>query len=326
MFGMLGRFFIKTFFVILITEACLRLLGVNPVPHPVQDNSMVKIVIPDPILGWRGKPDLNFIHPISGAQITTEHDGSRKTSEQKISSMNELVAIGCSFTHGEAGLDDKETYSWKLQKEFPSTHVRNFGVPAYGSVQSYLLLKEILNHPEYAHTPPRVLYGFVSFHEYRNIAEPHWLGGLTNQTIQPLTLPFGSLIGGALDLSRQDRWVRFPFRNDSAFSNATEESFGRMIRVGRDAEKEEVTLRTIEQMDTLVKEQGGEFTAVLLYALQGRKEPYLTAFHKKGIPAIDCTFPGDSKAHALPFDKHPDGVMHGYWAQCIKSHLTKATG
>src|SRR5262249_45375581 len=45
--------------------------------------------------------------------------------------------LGCSFTHGW-GVNDEETYAWRLQEMLPDYRVVNFGVVGYGTVHSWI--------------------------------------------------------------------------------------------------------------------------------------------------------------------------------------------
>ena len=50
--------------------------------------------------------------------------------------------------------------------------IYNFGQGGYGSVQSFLLLKEQISKIK---SPKLVIYGLIQHHEYRNVAHAGWL-------------------------------------------------------------------------------------------------------------------------------------------------------
>ena len=69
-----------------------------------------------------------------------------------------MLLVGCSFTMGWAVADD-ETWAWRLQELRPDVEVVNRGVGGYGTLQSLLLLEQLLGRD--GQRPARVLYGFI---------------------------------------------------------------------------------------------------------------------------------------------------------------------
>src|SRR5262245_26901866 len=70
-------------------------------------------------------------------------------------------------------VSDPETFAWGLQSEFPTLDVRNYGVGGYGTYQSALRLRRVLDASD---RPPRgVVYGFGEWQAMRNVALPPWV-------------------------------------------------------------------------------------------------------------------------------------------------------
>jgi hypothetical protein len=122
-----------------------------------------------PVLGYRHIPGVFKVTPKNGVPFNVSHlpntlritqpleryDRSRKKEE--------IWIFGCSFTHGW-GLNDEETYSWRLQERLPQYEIVNFGVGGYGTIHSLLQFREALK----LRTPKAVVLAYASFHDHRN--------------------------------------------------------------------------------------------------------------------------------------------------------------
>ena len=81
-----------------------------------------------------------------------------------------IWTFGCSLTHGWT-VEDHETWPWRLQAELPEHEVVNFGVDAYGTLQSLLELREALDA---GRRPDIVVLAYASFHDVRNTLPRVW--------------------------------------------------------------------------------------------------------------------------------------------------------
>jgi hypothetical protein len=104
----------------------------------------------DPVLGWRGKPDVACRFATTNFDVVIEHgsDGFRRANkESQFNSGKQEPAtvwvIGDSFTWGW-GVAQGETYVDRLNQQSRGVCYRNFGQSGYSAVQEYLLLKELL--------------------------------------------------------------------------------------------------------------------------------------------------------------------------------------
>ncbi|MHC4268508.1 MAG: hypothetical protein ACYSTS_08590 [Planctomycetota bacterium] len=92
----------------------------------------------------------------------TEADGSRVVSDRPLNGMR-FALFGGSFTFGE-GLEDKDTIPSKIQKEFPTYRIFNYGVTGHGTAQNYLYFKRIMSkHPD----TKLCMVGFIHDHVRR---------------------------------------------------------------------------------------------------------------------------------------------------------------
>lgn len=104
----------------------------------------------DPVLGWRGKPDVACRFATTNFDVVIQHgsDGFRRAKDDTQPSSNEQLpatvwVLGDSFTWGW-GVAQGETYVDRLNQQSRDVRFRNLGQSGYSAVQEYLLLKEML--------------------------------------------------------------------------------------------------------------------------------------------------------------------------------------
>jgi hypothetical protein len=130
---------------------------------------------PDPLLGWRVKPNVSLRSVKSNSYdvaVTSNTAGLRNIASDLIENASGLPRIGifgCSLTFGE-GVNDEETYSAGLQRMLPNTQVLNFGVHGYGTDQMLLKLEGQGQTFELDY----VVLAFAWFHMERNMNDFHF--------------------------------------------------------------------------------------------------------------------------------------------------------
>ncbi len=80
-----------------------------------------------------------------------------------------VLVVGCSFTYG-SGVNDNETYVWKLGERFPKVNFDNFATIGYGTYQCLLRMREILPLEHY----DLVIYAAYPHHTFRNLYYAIW--------------------------------------------------------------------------------------------------------------------------------------------------------
>ena len=131
-----------------------------------------------------------------------------------------MLFIGGSIAHGFA-ITDRETFAWRLQEELPAIRVVNRGAAAYGSVQTLILLEEVLAAPD----PPREIYHeFIQHHEQRNIAHPDWLRMLSRYSTRGhVATPYASLdVFGNIERRPPEGYPQWPLHTHLATVAMTE--------------------------------------------------------------------------------------------------------
>jgi hypothetical protein len=184
-----------------------------------------RIVQEDPVLGYTHTPgsieyaDATYTHLENTLRITHPRQRAAPSGNRP-----EIWLFGCSITHG-FGLNDEETFAWKLQERMPECEIVNFGVDGYSTVQSLLQLREALEdrgHPAAA----TLVYG--EFHDERSVLARNWWKG-NRQLWDCVHVPQPRARLDAGDKLRMD-YVDIPYRlfpgaTFSALANLIDEQF-----------------------------------------------------------------------------------------------------
>ena len=289
------------------------------------DDGLPVLQEPDSVLGWRNKAG-SVVWPGQGEdagkdiRMTFWADGLRATAPAPELDRPHVVVIGCSYTQGWA-VTDEETYAWRLQSEFPSHAFLNFGTAGYGSYQSLLALEQYFAAGHAA--PAVVIYGFIDYHEERNVAPAGWLKALaTASRAGTLAVPFVSIgADGTLERHRLARTNSWPLRSQLASVALLEDRVLELRTRGRLEQRREATDRLLLELQRVTRDHGSR---LLVAILESRDEPraHVMAFTaRKGIEAVDCTVP-NQEALQVPGYSHPDRRINAHWARCIGDRLT----
>ncbi len=130
-----------------LVEVLLRLSG----RIPEVANPLYNFHVSDPVLGWRGKPDvrMRFRRPDFDALVANDAAGRRiPDPAPPADAARRILVLGDSFTWGW-GVGQGEVFTDHLQRALPDLAVINHGVNAYGTGQEYLLLQRELASRRY---------------------------------------------------------------------------------------------------------------------------------------------------------------------------------
>ena len=301
-------------------EILLRLTGIAEPWTTLAENEPAMFK-PDPVLGWRTVPGKFKLAPSSPQDHETHYtfldDGSRATSDNKEISPYDLIFVGGSFTEGFA-VSDEDTFAWKLQSQFPSVKIGNFGVGGYGTYQSLLLLRDLYKRNV---KPAIVVYGFLPFHEERNIANSGWRRVLTEFSRRGHSLlPFCSLgQNGELVEHKPVGYPVLPLHEYLALDDFAIKFYFRFIDKDESKRRKdgfEITKKLMVAMDDLVRKNGSSFFVAVL----GQPHQYESYLEKSGIGTINCSIELDND-HIVRGEGHPNGKAHSAWAQKIAAFL-----
>jgi hypothetical protein len=300
---------------VVAAEVTVRLAGISPVPQPPAVASESLLYIEDQQLGWYNRPRIKQAVVTTVGRphtITSLENGARATSNSPTSRRNDIrrdvIFIGCSFTHG-FGLNDDETYAWKVQAARPDWNVHNFGVNGYGTCQAYMLLKRFFERDKWH--KPVVIYGFIDDHEDRNVADYNWhyelsrLSSTGNASLPSCMLDSsGSVVFNALR-----PYPQFPLRHTLATISVLETVYLKFAGASLAGQKRPITEQLLIEMEAFVRAQSGQL-GVLLFDAGGRSSRYREFLERRKIRVVNLNRSGRNIAGPLTqSDGHPNGKM-----------------
>ena len=130
---------------LLVAEVMLR--TINVVPEVA--NPLYSFHESDPVLGWRGRPDVRLRFRRAEFDTLIEHgpDGWRRPDPPApADATRRVLFLGDSFTWGW-GVAQGEVFTDRLQQRLPSVAVVNRGVNGFGTAQSISCSNASLRRP-----------------------------------------------------------------------------------------------------------------------------------------------------------------------------------
>jgi hypothetical protein len=307
-----------------IAELILRVMGREPWRTIVARENEPVMHGPDPQLGWKPIPGRHTVAPYAPGgptvHLTFLGDGARTTGTTPAQG-DKLVFVGGSTTQGWA-VSDEETFPWLIQQQFPAFAVYNYGVSAYGTYQSLLVLEQLFAAPN----PPRfVFYGLDEEHEPRNVADSKWLlplallskGGI-------IETPYVTLDqNGGLIRHAPEGYPRWPGREYSALITQIQHNYANVSGRIRAPQARAVTERLLVEMRDLVERHGSRFAVILFHLPPPAREHYVAFLSRHGVDFVDCSFPITAE-YRVRGDHHANGAMHVRYADCITAKMRAA--
>ena len=255
-----------TMATMLFSEVTVRLLGYQPRGEAKFSETVEpggSLYQPHPTLGCQMRPGhyrvtlgagypFSATHMANTLRVTAPDDRPGPADDRP-----ELWLLGDSFTYGY-GVDDEDTFPWRLQAQLPEYKVVNFGVPAYSTVQSCVQLREALAQ---GRRPRAAVALYFAEHDSRNtmLRGRRQIFHFWNR-LGELTPPYARLVDGQLQIVTGDPLYRpFPLVKQSAAMNAVEQAYvGWEQRRGKTTDHL-VTEAVILQMAELCKSHNTEF-------------------------------------------------------------------
>ncbi len=228
--------------------------------------------------------------------------------------------FGGSFVHGWS-LSDEETFPWRLQVSLPEADFVNFGVSAYGTVQSLMQFQTALKERP---APHGVVLVYASFHDMRNTFSRAW---------RKLVVPRDRLGVRAWPYVRFDRegelvrhragssYREFPFMRRLALANWLEERYNSL---------EETRLRSHEaSRRLLIKFAETCESRGIRFLVAGVTPDQVTAallasLRRHGIQTLDISVDLSlSKYSNLPYDIHPSALANWEFQRKLEPALSR---
>lgn len=220
----------------------------------------------------------------------------------------EILLSGCSFVEGY-GLDDQDTFGWKLQSLLPQIKVTNLGVGGYGSLQSLMAVKRYLDKGGKS-TRRIVVYGFADFHSVRDIKNPLHQYYITTPGIFPYCDEQGCQTWEGRAAGRLRRALRI--------FGVLEDALDALRLMWRRELARRVTLRLVRQMSTAVSERGGK---LIIAPVSLNDTSWLTDFRNAGIPVVMCDSETLHQKEYQLEDGHPNARWTEAYSECLAREL-----
>jgi hypothetical protein len=325
----------KTYVYVLILifpcfELALRILGAEPY---IQQDYVIKSIPAHPFFGDSllgislntGDYEIEINNRIK-FRATHDSSGHRKTyRNDSIAVAKNIVSLGCSFTYGY-GVNDTETFTYLLQKNNPKFNFTNMGIIGYGTVQSYLQLKRIINSGD---VPDVVLLNFSSYHLERNPMVAFYRRALkigfnnslstAKEIMKNSRFPFSNSTKG-IDIEYvgwQNLYSDWKGREYSATINYIQTAWDKLETSNLDLNS--ISTAIIKEMNKLCTDNGIDFYAVML------DEVLSISLNLKsnGVQLIEVGLDfSDTTVTNLPFDMHPNNKGHEQIFEAINNKLS----
>jgi hypothetical protein len=286
-------------------EIAARALGYAPAVDTRAASPWTKF---DTELGWTNNPGVQVS---SGhGMATMEPDASRRTKPHPIAGTRGVVLLlGCSYTAG-FGVDDTDTFAWKLQERFPEFDVRNFGTPGYGTYQSLLRFRRFLRDGHAA--PAAVIFGFADFHGARDRATRGFMGNTRAYIAPHVDLVNGRLVEKPGRFTPMSAPARF-----SALWNLVEWNYKREVEYAPDdARTEDVHREVLRQLRREVEAAGSRLLIADLWVLPDSRPSWGAFFTSEQFRVAECV------SDRLPY-AHPDLFWNLRHADCVEDALNR---
>lgn len=326
------------FYILLLifpcSELALRVLRYQPF-HQVAfhiEASPENCIIPHHSLGFALQPGQFRVTLNKGLQYDVRHgsDSLRVTSYSTDleNDRDSIYFFGCSYTYG-MGISDSLSFPFLVQKNKEGCFTKNFGVPGYGTVQSYLQLKQLIDRKE---IPSTIIINYADFHDDRNALTPAYRRDLflgyqrshssIASAMQQANIPFIEKQKSTFQLSFNpwdeiyDNWN---YRETFALVNFLQEIVDQ--RQTRTIKKEESSIYAFEQIQSLCDQH--QIRMIVTGLTPSKKtKTVLQTLKNRGIETLDISVELSlDKYKNAPYDDHPNGHSHAIFAERIIRYL-----
>jgi hypothetical protein len=274
-----------------------------------------------PVLGYTHIPGTFTVMPKNGVPFNVSHRPNTLRVTQPIERYEtlrrkeEIWIFGCSFTHGW-GLNDEQTYPWRLQERFAQYEVVNFGVGGYGTIHSWLQLREALK----LKTPKIIVLAYAGFHDERNT----FLRDRRKQFAPWNKL--GRLVRPYARLDEEGRLQYEVVHVDSeartilTIRHSALIDFVRTLyyeREDRLVNSHAVSEALVLEMANLARQRKAEFIVAGIHRSRGMQE-MLEFARKNGLRHVDLSVDPNVSAHKLLNDSHPSAIATQKYADALE--------
>ena len=314
------------FISLIIIELLLRAFGFHAWKYREQELKEPTTNEYHAILGWKPKEGVYDFPPYTKdgdyTKFTILKNGNRYSGDGPNNIKGDVVFIGGSYTQGWA-VNDEETFPYLIQKKLSNFSVKNYGVGAYGSFQSFLMLEEILKKNK---NVKLVIYCYIWHHEARNYGNATWIQGLNKtKPLYHVALPYARLDkNNNLIRHKPIKYFKLPLREYSVLITKIEKKIMRARLFSLNIDETKITQKIIHEMKLLAEKNGSEFAFVNLYPpsesmrISGASHliPYNKFAKENKIKLINCGYELPDE-YRVDGDGHPNNKAHIMYTDCI---------
>ena len=275
-------------------------------------------VVADPLLGWRGRPRFaGFVPEYPNVPVQLDGDGWRVLPAPAQPFERQVFLYGCSYVFG-VGVPGEATFAAKLQRALPGSRIAAYGLPGFGTVQSFLRLQRDLR----AATQPAIaVFCLLDVHLRRNVASSDYVFNLQGRYWSRLS-PRASLPRAGLEPNGQ-LFIR-PLR--LGHPGLCAEDARDFATDGRYAA--EVTRRLIGEA---AREASRPDSSLVLAVLRADRAPaavdrLVADCRSDGISCHDLSFPRGGSLDLSPTDFHPNLAGHDRYCEGLLRLLAPLVG
>jgi hypothetical protein len=313
---------VTTVLVIVLSEVLLRLLGFQPfepVEPFVHSESGRPFFAQDPLTGFTlAKGQFTVLSHKQKLFVADHGTQQRRALPSPPNPQREVWFLGGSYTYGW-GVDDDAVFAAQIADRLEDTRVVNYAVPAFGSLQCYLRLRDELT----SSTPDLVVLGHAPFHLMRNVRSRAWqkvlspynhLGKIllpttTTSRNNDLAISFDPLHYEPLPLSKTLTLVHLLDKPIADLELSLRRDFN-------------VSLQILKEMNRLVDDNGGKLVIANLTS-DRRTSAFANALADMDVHFVDITVDMRLPEHTLePRDSHPSELAHKKYAAQLLPVLT----
>lgn len=321
-------------FLLLVTPICLeialRILGYSPyqqLQYSIESSPKMCVVASKEYGFALGEG--TFEVSVNGAPnyVATHRNGKRISRLGSANdSLEKVFLMGCSFTYG-MGVDDSLSFPFKVQNHFKDLSIQNFGVPGFGTIQSYLQLKKELKN---GRIPAVVIVNFCDFHNERNSLTPRFRNSLVmgyqrsndeiSAELKKSKFPFIEN-GEVKTVAFKDLYSNWTGRETFATINYFQTLNDERLTGKIDQKKN--TEIVFEKIKKLCDEH--KIRLIVTGLTRGLElTSFLHQIEQQGIEVHDISLDLSSKKYnQLPYDSHPNAAAHDYFSKKIIDLLSQ---
>jgi len=287
-----------------------RRVGAVAVPRVDAGRGTDLLAEPDPVLGYRYRPNRAFEQTVLGRRIVMETDdlGFRPVARQPKRAEMTFAAYGCSFTYGFV-IQADETFCAILQSMFPDWRIENHGINGYGTHQNLVQLER----DSHWGVADYVSFCFIPSHLTRNVATASCMQGFSRFTWRSSPIQFYPRAclepDGNLTLKRVS--LKRPEITGMKLDDFDPDPYY----------LDQVCLALFRRAAAIVHAQGKHF---FVTTLRDYPSDYLLSqMRDAGIPFLDAHVPWVDQYTNDPDDGHPNALANQIFAERIQAYILR---